>query len=254
MCGELDRQQQIVNAPNGSSPRVRGTHSRCRDTLLYVRFIPACAGNSCRAACCTVGAAVHPRVCGELLSLSYHTPLYFGSSPRVRGTHADCAFDPSDVRFIPACAGNSTLRVMHSYQCSVHPRVCGELASELEAMSVSDGSSPRVRGTRRLSAGLSALARFIPACAGNSYICTVASQLTPVHPRVCGELRYPQFNAVTNLGSSPRVRGTPDVSAATDEHVRFIPACAGNSDRIKAEFVVNPVHPRVCGELCTHLV
>ena len=30
--------------------------------------------------------------------------------------------------------------------------------------------------------------------------------------------------------------------------IRFIPACAGNSPRIRRVRVTDPVHPRVCGE------
>ena len=49
-------------------------------------------------------------------------------------------------------------------------------------------------------------------------------------------------------GSSPRVRGTAVSSLHNMQRQRFIPACAGNRNRIKLEADGISVHPRVCGE------
>ena len=49
-----------------------------------------------------------------------------GSSPRVRGTEDDLQKFGGDVRFIPACAGNSHVVSPYNWQIAVHPRVCGE--------------------------------------------------------------------------------------------------------------------------------
>ena len=53
------------------------------------------------------GAAVHPRVCGELGAVARWSKVGDGSSPRVRGTRLRFEDDAVVVRFIPACAGNS---------------------------------------------------------------------------------------------------------------------------------------------------
>ena len=71
-----------------------------------------------------------------------------GSSPRVRGTPLERFLLGEHLRFIPACAGNSSVATRCEAMVAVHPRVCGELP---EAAVVVE--------RRR---------RFIPACAGNS--------------------------------------------------------------------------------------
>ncbi len=49
-------------------------------------------------------------------------------------------------------------------------------------------------------------------------------------------------------GSSPRMRGTPAVTEATNNTARIIPAYAGNTS-FEATFLPDPWdHPRVCGE------
>ncbi len=114
----------------------------------------------------------------------------------------------------------------------VHPRVCGEHARYNPPMDVSDGSSPRVRGTCAIS------------------FRTVSIQ--PVHPRVCGE--HPDiFNhACSATGSSPRVRGTSGTYYRVINHNRFIPACAGNILSQRYSSSDSAVHPRVCGEHCDY--
>ena len=178
---------------SGSSPRVRGTLRRRRAQFDSRRFIPACAGNSssrhqiaviatgssprvrgtrrprrCRAWRWRTATPVHPRVCGEL-TLNAAPPIArHGSSPRVRGTRLPFGLQLTRTRFIPACAGNSSLPPTRTTRETVHPRVCGELNAVKATPSAAIGSSPRVRGTRELAKCNSALARFIPACAGNS--------------------------------------------------------------------------------------
>ncbi len=91
-----------------------------------------------------------------------------------------------------------------------------------------DGSSPRVRGTRRKVFLPLLRWRFIPACAGNTARGCRKARKPPVHPRVCGEhagQRRPVLQAQ-----------------------RFIPACAGNTTGPTPPASIPPVHPRVCGE------
>ena len=93
---------------------------------------------------------------------------------------------------------------------------------------MSNGSSPRVRGTGgRLMCG-DEIGRFIPACAGNGPAAFQSPATPPVHPRVCGERYRDSDIIILRDGSSPRVRGTVDYQAQGHIRVRFIPACAGN--------------------------
>ena len=114
----------------------------------------------------------------------------------------------SSGRFIPACAGNSISTIRRCQSTAVHPRVCGEQFCIAVIAAGADGSSPRVRGTELHHLLQLGQRRFIPACAGNSLISQVATLISAVHPRVCGEQSITAAQVIQNIGSSPRVRGT----------------------------------------------
>ena len=170
VCGEQIRSDLGRRCRIGSSPRVRGT-VRCSDHLPhFLRFIPACAGNSCLEALRSSALSVHPRVCGEQPVRRHLPPRWYGSSPRVRGTVSKTTLDNMPTRFIPACAGNRHRPAQIRWPCPVHPRVCGEQFFRQFGKRSSSGSSPRVRGTVTPRSGVRRNRRFIPACAGNSMI------------------------------------------------------------------------------------
>ncbi len=109
--------------------------------------------------------------------------------------------------------------------------MCGEHLNAPGEKSISNGSSPHVRGTS-YDADLDAFAlRFIPACAGNINYEAAFEAMMAVHPRMCGE----HFDVISiqadGDGSSPHVRGTWVFSQIGLPGVRFIPACAGNISR-----------------------
>ena len=249
VCGELDGGVVWTSSSVGSSPRVRGTPGIEDRPAKTDRFIPACAGNSRSTTHPTWPRTVHPRVCGELRYDEGILKSKHGSSPRVRGTQRQSGRQVRDVRFIPACAGNSTTVWDCAWPSAVHPRVCGELDGGVVWTSSSVGSSPRVRGTPARCAGSRRRARFIPACAGNSKRQKSVLEPGTVHPRVCGELSNAAAMRLPSAGSSPRVRGTPGKTPAAPSMLRFIPACAGNSTTRASRPTLATVHPRVCGEL-----
>ena len=211
MCGEHRRPVPARRNRTGSSPRVRGTQERRARDDRPEGIIPACAGNTNGSRSPTPPDRDHPRVCGE-----HHPPLASpldgrGSSPRVRGT-PDHAPGPSRIHgIIPACAGNTR----------------------------------RIGGKRHDMAGI------IPACAGNTTPARPAPNWTRDHPRVCGEHEDKTEQAWRNLGSSPRVRGTPCAAELVDGSGGIIPACAGNTDHhLGVVPVVQGSSPRVRGTLC----
>ena len=112
------------------------------------------------------------------------------------------------MRFIPACAGNVTLRDKANNVVPVHPRVCGERWSRSRWEDRLIGSSPRVRGTCVARQPIPGRKRFIPACAGNVEMIESRIKQATVHPRVCGERLLAVSAAAVLAGSSPRVRGT----------------------------------------------
>ncbi len=131
---------------------------------------------------------------------------------------------------------------------AVHPRGCGEhiqlFGNDINFI----GSSPRVRGTLLYPPTSGGRPRFIPAGAGNTGLPARIPARRSVHPRGCGEHGAPSSDPRQALGSSPRVRGTPQRGEADCLTGRFIPAGAGNTfpgRRIKRG---QEVHPRGCGE------
>ena len=91
-----------------------------------------------------------------------------GSSPPVRGTLREVKRDDLDLRFIPACAGNTLGHDPPHYNLPVHPRLCGEHMPQSRQGQRQGGSSPPVRGTPGIVVRKDISLRFIPACAGNT--------------------------------------------------------------------------------------
>ena len=151
----------------GSSPHVRGTRRPFAEHAIPKRFIPACAGNAGRCHLPSQPRAVHPRMHGERLMGPITEPPGLGSSPHARGTRR--AFSrPRPHR-------------------PVHPRMRGERSAIATPSSVTAGSSPHARGTPAADDPMTALVRFIPACAGNAALPQSRATRRTVHPRMRGE-------------------------------------------------------------------
>ena len=200
-----------VRSSPGSSPPARGTPTARWVARLALRFIPACAGNTFDGIRFICRPTVHPRLRGEHLQ---PPPGH-----------------PSGVRFIPACAGNTESWSTGGRRRAVHPRLRGEHANWRPNSETVSGSSPPARGTLCDGFFRRAAGRFIPACAGNTVDQVGGRRPGAVHPRLRGE--HPSgeaFGLVTN-GSSPPARGTHHIPGGRNRPKRFIPACAGNTDR-----------------------
>ena len=227
-CGE-----QICSTSNrcagcGSSPRMRGTACPRPGCWRSRRFIPAHAGNSYDEVVFDGEITVHPRACGEQASCRSLSESFNGSSPRMRGTVAPPAPTPARCRFIPAHAGNRSLRFGPRRAMPVHPRACGEQRRFQSPARPKIGSSPRMRGTGAATVSRAIRYRFIPAHAGNRMRSTGL-------PR-------------SSTGSSPRMRGTAQSRAIREGLGRFIPAHAGNRPTRTPTISNSSVHPRACGE------
>ena len=68
----------------------------------------------------------------------------------------------------------------------VYPRVCGGADRRDTNALVSEGLSPRVRGSRALPQALTVRVGSIPACAGEPAVGRPSSTASTVYPRVCG--------------------------------------------------------------------
>ena len=158
------------------------------------------------------------------------------------------AVRPDPDRFIPARAGNTHPPAGEVLGVTVHPRSRGEHTTWSLRSKSPPGSSPLARGTRQMDGLTGAVARFIPARAGNTADGRIDRGGSPVHPRSRGEHAVAQQHAGDKTGSSPLARGTlPRLDDV--EHVRrFIPARAGNTHTLRPAAATRPVHPRSRGE------
>ena len=89
---------------------------------------------------------------------------------------------------------------------------------------------------------------IIPAYAGNTITLSAMHEAYWDHPRVCGEHATGASTQVNCTGSSPRMRGTPAVTEATNNTARIIPAYAGNTPAACWKSWQAWDHPRVCGD------
>ena len=150
-------------------------------------------------------------------------------------------YDIDSARIIPAYAGNTTDVLGGVRVDGDHPRVCGEHFSEASRDMRDVGSSPRMRGTLQQTA-------TDAAHAGNTPMASLCWLTGWDHPRVCGEHGYFVLMMKPNLGSSPRMRGTPERRFSTGGNMGIIPAYAGNTDCQRSPLARPRDHPRVCGE------
>ena len=132
----------------GSSPRAREIQPACSGLRMWLRFIPARAGNT-RAAFAYYGkASVHPRSRGKYQHIHAHKDALHGSSPLAREIQCTELDLLAATRFIPARAGNTRGSIPGHAPNPVHPRSRGKYGVH---------SLKRARDVR-----------FIPARAGNT--------------------------------------------------------------------------------------
>ena len=125
--------------------------------------------------------------------------------------------------------------------------MCGGTAAKSHLNRRANGLSPRVRGNRRSVAHAAAVARSIPACAGEPVAQNGGGGVGQVYPRVCGGTKTAAAPRSLPRGLSPRVRGNPDLAAAGTLGTGSIPACAGEPLRRLRHAAAPQVYPRVCG-------
>src|SRR5690606_30185841 len=113
-------------------------------------------------------------------------------------------------RFIPADAGNGALELRGCCSLTVYPRGCGERWRPGNAQPWRPGLSPRMRGTVLLLRQRLWVLRFIPADAGNGSAMVATLTTQSVYPRGCGERGELLCLVHSEIGLSPRMRGTVD--------------------------------------------
>ena len=111
----------------GSSPHTRGTLDLLKEKSVFLRLIPAHAGNSTTGSGFIGLITAHPRTRGELCAGQQDPQGLAGSSPHTRGTQFNKIALQNRARLIPAHAGNSTEALLLLITNAAHPRTRGEL-------------------------------------------------------------------------------------------------------------------------------
>ena len=171
-----------------------------------------------------------------------------GSSPRMRGTRLASSNTCSNMRIIPADAGNTHHLPSIDTTGGDHPRGCGEHRKIDGLYRHTQGSSPRMRGTPPVRIVPASMTGIIPADAGNTFSFPSSYGVHGDHPRGCGEHRLHRQPKTMARGSSPRMRGTHRFRQRCKLGHRIIPADAGNTFVLGLIIINKQDHPRGCGE------
>ena len=174
--------------------------------------------------------------------------LALGSSPRMRGALCGHLVERRLVGIIPADAGSTPSRGRNASPTQDHPRGCGEHGLYAHGAERIEGSSPRMRGALWICRSLVFLVGIIPADAGSTWDGHHDGSLSEDHPRGCGEHLNLDRSSWSSRGSSPRMRGAPEMKFSDLSGNRIIPADAGSTGGYKAGMTPDKDHPRGCGE------
>ena len=145
-CGANGIPSAPWSATHGSSPRMRGEPITLFSCSGYERIIPAHAGQTWASTSFVEVLPDHPRTCGANREYDGQVAGVEGSSPRMRGKRRKLLTDLSNIRIIPAHAGQTPPQDRTRQAPADHPRTCGANMLPLSPSWTSFGSSPHMRG------------------------------------------------------------------------------------------------------------
>ena len=148
---------------------------------------------------------------------------------------------------IPAPAGQPDLCGDGPAGPEGHPRTCGATAGLCASCNARRGTSPHLRGNRRVRRHRCTGRRDIPAPAGQPPPRQPPPRSRPGHPRTCGATPVERGLADVLFGTSPHLRGNPDQRADAGSDQGDIPAPAGQPTWISSSIYTPRGHPRTCG-------
>ena len=247
-CGENRTRRTQRPAHSGSSPRMRGKPSGTARAVRVVGLIPAHAGKTLQPGHLLLDSRAHPRACGENTSTRFVNASCTGSSPRMRGKRLSRTFAFLGRGLIPAHAGKTGMDAATRRTQRAHPRACGENVQGAWTSVNTTGSSPRMRGKLPLARDFEEGRRLIPAHAGKTERRSPVPVLFRAHPRACGENTVTFGPSGSSPGSSPRMRGKPNLPTPVLAAVGLIPAHAGKTSWSAQPWLSLRAHPRACGE------
>ncbi len=170
-----------------------------------------------------------------------------GLSPRGRGNPSSPSAGATDLRSIPAWAGEPFRPPCLMTATGVYPRVGGGTCECRRAAIGQRGLSPRGRGNRPPATRSNTGSRSIPAWAGEPVLCVAFCRVGQVYPRVGGGTRWNIRIKKNPTGLSPRGRGNPPAPSVSIAGGGSIPAWAGEPQRPGKTVQPPGVYPRVGG-------
>ena len=148
VCGGTSSLSHSKTLHIGLSPRLRGNLRSSRAVVLYLRSIPASAGEPSPRRFMRQITEVYPRVCGGTVNNRTAKFPNWGLSPRLRGNRRPNDPQMSSPGSIPASAGEPDGSHRSPLCPKVYPRVCGGTQTQESPVSPQAGLSPRLRGNR----------------------------------------------------------------------------------------------------------
>ncbi len=153
---------------HGSPPRMRGTRCGANASTASCWFTPAHAGNITVSSLLRCSMAVHPRVCGEHLTMRWSCRTIDGSPPRMRGTLNASVPRPMQNGSPPRMRGIPHMDRGTQWGRRFTPAHAGNTFHYRTTPGLSYGSPPRMRGTLLTARAGGLDVRFTPAHAGNT--------------------------------------------------------------------------------------
>ena len=147
-CGGAAASISANTSRTGLSPRMRGSHAFLLLPSAARGPIPAHAGEpSCPSAWTSMTRA-YPRACGGAGERARPSGASRGLSPRMRGSPGRRIAGGASLRPIPAHAGEPLSPLCRSTRSRAYPRACGGARETEHKRVLSEGLSPRMRGSR----------------------------------------------------------------------------------------------------------
>ena len=185
---------------------MRGQRDGRANRAGLLRIIPARAGPTYFINHVDYINADHPRSCGANMQARHFGAGLSGSSPLVRGQRSSLRPAWPRPRIIPARAGPTWWPPSAIRRTPDHPRSCGANVFRFFVFLFS---------------------RIIPARAGPTVLGLPQSCTNTDHPRSCGANTKSWKKLLSQNGSSPLVRGQPQILRHRAGTGRIIPARAG---------------------------
>ena len=165
----------------------------------------------------------------------------------MRGSLAAASTNANTNGIIPAHAGLTFYGLSSRFSCRDHPRACGAHRLLHTPHPLHEGSSPRMRGSRKIRQPNKRCNGIIPAHAGLTAVSPSMRSARWDHPRACGAHVRRRSGAFESMGSSPRMRGSRRAARDNLEAIGIIPAHAGLTSRSSRQSAAGWDHTRACG-------